>query len=360
MAPSLTHPDGGVPARPDPRQQCPRGWIWPQTGQGSGEAWRHYYLSQIKLIFLILGCRGRGPHTPGFLAAVSKGRAGGTGTRNPILARSIPIDAESTEQHKAKTKQKKRGKRLKNTGERDGGTELHSPEGQGTFPGLGSLVPSASSHDWCHKARRAPPCPVGCTSAWGHSLREGLESARRRNITTSNSQLVLGWWRRAELGGGDGWRHQPRGQVSLPFPNDDDDGSQEDNQDDEPSGADPQDQAHLLRVLRHLQGTLALFAGSCQGTRTGSPLSSKGGFPTSDGKTQGIVPWDAHRSSNTFYSTKTLQGSAVPHRHRGRVPLSSRGVRGSLCVTSHPSRPTRARPSRDSASSTTASTLPPR
>lgn len=62
---------------------------------------------------------------------------------------------------------------------------------------------------------------------------------------------------------------QPPAQVSSPFPNGDDDGSQQDDQDDEPPGTDPQDQTHLLRVLGHLQGTLALFAGSCQGTRTG-------------------------------------------------------------------------------------------
>lgn len=112
--------------------------------------------------------------------------------------------------------------------------------------------------------------------------------------------------------------------VSLPFPNDDDDGSQEDNQNDEPSSTDPQDQAHLLRVLRHLEGTLALFAGSCQGTRTGrkGQGSAPEGLATSDRRTLGFVPWDAHCSFNTFYSTETLQGSAVPHYEHGRVPLS--------------------------------------
>lgn len=64
-------------------------------------------------------------------------------------------------------------------------------------------------------------------------------------------------------------KHQPPVQISLPFPNGDDDGSQQDNQNNEPPSTDPQDQAHLIRVLGHLQGTLALFAGSCQGTRTG-------------------------------------------------------------------------------------------
>lgn len=153
---------------------------------------------------------------------------------------------------------------------------------------------------------------------------KGLESAQRGSVTTSNSQLVLGWWRRAELGEGDGWRHQPPHRISLPFPNDDDDGSQEDNQDDEPSSTDPQDQAHLLRVLRHLQGTLALFAGSCQGTRTSGrgQCSAPGGLATSDRKSLGFVPCDARCSLNMFYSTKTSRGSAVPHRDRGQVPLS--------------------------------------
>lgn len=154
-----------------------------------------------------------------------------------------------------------------------------------------------------------------------HSSREGLESAQRGSITTSNSQLALGWWRRAELGAGDRRRHT----VSLPFPNDDDDGSQEDNQDDEASGTDPQDQAHLFRVLRHLQGTLALFAGGCQGTRTGrrGQRSAAGmGLAISDGKTLGFIPWDAHCSLNTFYS-EVLRRSVVPHRDGGRVPLSA-------------------------------------
>lgn len=35
-------------------------------------------------------------------------------------------------------------------------------------------------------------------------------------------------------------------QVSLPFPNDNDDGSQQDNEDDEPTSTDSQDQPHLL------------------------------------------------------------------------------------------------------------------
>lgn len=109
-------------------------------------------------------------------------------------------------------------------------------------------IPSASRCSRCHRARTAP-CPGGCTSTRRHSSREGLESALHASITTSNSQLVLGRWRRAELGKGDGWRQQPRCWVSLPFPNDDNDGSQEDNQDDEPPRTDAQDQAHLLRVL---------------------------------------------------------------------------------------------------------------
>lgn len=84
---------------------------------------------------------------------------------------------------------------------------------------------------------------------------------QKRRDQHHNQELPV----RAEPVGRDGWRHQ----VSLPFPNDDNDGSQEDNEDDEASSTDPQDEAHLLRVLRHLEGTLALFAGSCQGTRTG-------------------------------------------------------------------------------------------
>lgn len=44
-------------------------------------------------------------------------------------------------------------------------------------------------------------------------------------------------------------RHQPPAQVSLPFPNGNDDGSQQDNEDNESPSTDAQDQPHLLRVL---------------------------------------------------------------------------------------------------------------
>lgn len=68
-------------------------------------------------------------------------------------------------------------------------------------------------------------------------------------------------------------------QVSLPFPNDNNDGSQQDNEDDEPTSTDSQDQPHLLRVLRHLQRSFALFAGSCQGKARGAQCSAPSSKP---------------------------------------------------------------------------------
>lgn len=96
-----------------------------------------------------------------------------------------------------------------------------------------------------------------------------LGGGHQSPVTPSQCHLPVSWsW---EDGQTDGRRGFP-----SPFPDDDDDGSQEDNEDDEPAGTDPQDQPHLLRVLRHLQRPLALFAGSCQGKSRGrrSVLSS--------------------------------------------------------------------------------------
>lgn len=47
----------------------------------------------------------------------------------------------------------------------------------------------------------------------------------------------------------------------LPFLNDDDDGAQQKDEDDQTSGTHPENQAHLLGVLGHLQGLAVIFAG---------------------------------------------------------------------------------------------------
>lgn len=58
------------------------------------------------------------------------------------------------------------------------------------------------------------------------------------------------------------------------------------------------------------------------------PRRTPGGLATSDMKI-----WDSSHGMNTHYSTKVLQGSAVPHYDRGQVPLlSSSGVRQTLCT----------------------------
>ena len=47
----------------------------------------------------------------------------------------------------------------------------------------------------------------------------------------------------------------------LPFLNDDDDGTQQKDEDHQTSGAHPEDQAHLLGVLGHLQSLAVILAG---------------------------------------------------------------------------------------------------
>lgn len=64
------------------------------------------------------------------------------------------------------------------------------------------------------------------------------------SVTVSLPVILQRW----SAGEGLSWEDR-RQQVSLPFPNDHDDGSQKDNQDNEPSSTDAQDQTHLLRVL---------------------------------------------------------------------------------------------------------------
>lgn len=85
-------------------------------------------------------------------------------------------------------------------GERDSATKLQRgkghPEDFAARSPMSPAVPGVTEH--------GALCPVGCKGTRRHSLRERLEPAQRSRIPTSNPQVVLGWWRRAELGGRDG------------------------------------------------------------------------------------------------------------------------------------------------------------